>query len=264
MNRSIKILTLNIGNPSPKRALRQIEWLKSRDEDLFLLTETKNSEGCNLIEQYFSGNIFDFFTMPDQPKYFVSFPKSITGDLGVMCISKLPFEGVFHFFQPNSAFYSRLLEICINFCGMSLFVSGAYVPSRDQSNEKIERKRDYIENFKNYIQRIQESSSVICGDFNIVDRNHIPHYNTFKEWEYSFYDTILDCGFIDAYRFCHPSKADYSWIGRMNDGYRYDYCFVSKALCNHIKKCEFIHESRVLHLTDHSGVVVEITAKPNI
>ena len=41
MGELLKVMTLNIGNPSLKRAKRQIEWLERQDDDVFVLTETK-------------------------------------------------------------------------------------------------------------------------------------------------------------------------------------------------------------------------------
>ena len=36
----LKVMTLNIGNPSLQRVQKQIDWLETRDEDVFVLTET--------------------------------------------------------------------------------------------------------------------------------------------------------------------------------------------------------------------------------
>ena len=41
----LKVMTLNIGNPSLQRVQKQIDWLETRDEDVFVLTETKLSQG---------------------------------------------------------------------------------------------------------------------------------------------------------------------------------------------------------------------------
>ena len=49
----LKVMTLNIGNPSLQRVQKQIDWLETRDEDVFVLTETKLSQGCLYLEEYF-------------------------------------------------------------------------------------------------------------------------------------------------------------------------------------------------------------------
>jgi exodeoxyribonuclease-3 len=41
----LSLLTLNIANPSPERVERQLGWLAARDEDVLVLTETKDRAG---------------------------------------------------------------------------------------------------------------------------------------------------------------------------------------------------------------------------
>ena len=39
---TLRLLALNIANPSPTRAQRQVAWLRERPEDVLVLSETKN------------------------------------------------------------------------------------------------------------------------------------------------------------------------------------------------------------------------------
>ena len=103
MSNTIKIMTLNIGNPSILRAEKQIEWLQNRDEDIFVLTETKNSAGCSLIEAVFSGQRLDYPPF----NFDVVFPKSSTNDLGVMCLSKFPIQSTQYAFENSNQYTSR-------------------------------------------------------------------------------------------------------------------------------------------------------------
>ena len=50
----LSLLTLNIGNPSPDRAQRQLAWLIRREEDVLVLSETKASAGCRLLAEEFT------------------------------------------------------------------------------------------------------------------------------------------------------------------------------------------------------------------
>lgn len=255
---SIKILSLNIGNPSLSRAARQCEWLSMRDEDVFVLTETKNSQGCSYIEDYFLNQSNTLFNQDFMTEYDVSFPRSATGDLGVMIISKCRIGETRYAFENNSIYYSRQIESSIQHKNMPLNVMGLYVPSRDRSEKKIQRKRIFIDVIMKSINIFQNSTSIIMGDLNILDRNHFPHYSTFYKWEYDFYDDIVKSGFIDAYRHCNPTTNEYSWVGRTGDGYRYDYCFVSDGLINNVVSCSFEHETRKLKLSDHSAITLEL------
>lgn len=257
VSKNIKVLTLNIGNPSLDRAKKQVEWLKKRPEDIFILTETKNSLGCNYIADFFSGYTTDFLCQ--QENMFVSFPKSPSREYGVMCISRFPIKKSITPFPKNSQFYCRHLgnDICIG--NIVLNTVGLYVPSRDQSPEKINRKRVFLKESFAYIQNIENVYTIICGDFNILDRNHFPHYSFFRDWEYQFYDNLTQYGYVDAFKHCYPKVNEYSWVGKTNDGYRYDYCFVSTSLTNSITKCEYLHETRICRLSDHSALSIEIS-----
>jgi len=84
----LSLITLNIANPSPERARRQLDWLATRDEQVLVLTETKDSAGCRLLA--------DAFTAAG---YHVTFPKPDNSDYGVMIASKI--EATTHDFGPR-------------------------------------------------------------------------------------------------------------------------------------------------------------------
>ncbi len=253
----LKVLTLNIGNPSLERAHKQVKWLEQRDEDVFVLTETKNSEGCHFIEDYFNNYGYNLLSFNSSIQYYVYFPQSTTNDLGVMIISKIPFMRTYSIFRKDDKYYSRFAACEINYESQVINIIGLYVPSRDSSIEKITRKKDFCIAVANYLKNTPHNNQIICGDFNILSKNHIPHYSNFLNWEYRFYDLIIELGYIDSYTYCNENINDYSWVGRTNDGYRYDYFFVSNSL--KIKQCYFIHETReATRITDHSAVFLSL------
>ncbi len=261
MGELLKVMTLNIGNPSLKRAKRQIEWLERQDDDVFVLTETKLSEGCLYMEEHFTNPSVTLFNLDSTSNHYAFFPKSRTGDLGVMIISKYPIIDSQTCFNKNNQYYSRLLDVTIDFNGKSVGIMGIYVPSRNASNEKIERKKGFAIDYLNHLKSVSNASEkpyIICGDLNILEKNHRPHYNNFLKWEYDFYDRFEHFGYIDAFRLKYPSKNEYSWVGRTNDGYRYDHFFVSKSIANNIIDCYYIHDTRKIPITDHSAMRLEI------
>ncbi|MGL5260644.1 MAG: endonuclease/exonuclease/phosphatase family protein [Lachnospiraceae bacterium] len=258
MVKKIKLLTLNIGNPSYERVQKQIQWIENREEDVFILTETKNSVGCNYMEQYFLGKMD---TNSKKQKYYVSFPKSITRDLGVMIISKWPLANANFLFDQNVEYYGRAIDIEVEHPIRKLRVVGLYVPSRDRSEKKILRKKHFIEEVVDYLSENSSVIDVVCGDFNILERNHIPHYSTFFSWEYDFYDKLFKLGYCDVYRKINPRKNEYSWVGRTNKGYRYDHMFVSNKIILRNVNCSYLHETRVDEnkFTDHSGMKLDVS-----
>ncbi len=260
MSNILKLMTLNIGNPSIERVRRQIEWIEGRTENIFVLTETKVSEGCSFLEQHFSGLGNTLFDFDKEPEFNIYFPKSLTGDLGVMILSRYPIVEVKNCFENESRFYSRFLDVIIDYHGQKIGIIGLYVPSRDASEEKTARKKQFAIEFLQYIkaQNHYGCPYIVCGDLNILEKDHIPHYSSFKEWEYVFYDRFDHFGFVDAFRLLHPNDNEYSWVGRTNDGYRYDHCFVTKDIKNKVLKCSYVHETRKIPITDHSAMILEL------
>ena len=239
----------NIANPSVKRAGKQAEWLRKRPEDVFILTEAKWSEGCIFLKHYFQA--YD---------YNVIFPKPKEKEYGVIIISK-------HSLTPsNFSTYvgylqARVASVRLNFPTGELEIIGTYIPSRDSSSEKIDRKKRFLRTLSNALETSPRfSKRIFCGDFNVLEPNHIPYYPFFKEWEYDFYRNLTKYQLKDAFRYLHPSIQEYSWVGRTGDGYRYDHCFVSESLLPSLKRCFYLHEPRreEIKLSDHSALIIEL------
>ena len=255
----LNVLTINIGNPSIDRARSQVKWLEGRNEDIFVLTETKNSEGCEYIADHFRNPSVDLFSPEPIDQYNVYYPKSNTGDLGVMIISRIPITNAYSIFDPSHRFHSRFAACDIVFNQTKISIIGLYVPSRDSSEEKINRKKEFCIDVANHIKSLHRDNRIICGDLNIIDNNHVPRYPFFQDWEYRFYDFFEKKGYVDAFRYHNPNLNDYSWLGRTNDGYRYDYFFVSDPLIEKITDCHFVHETRTTNrITDHSAVSLKL------
>jgi exodeoxyribonuclease-3 len=78
---SLSVLTLNIANPSPDRAQRQLAWLAGRQEHVLVLTETKASQGCAQLAEAFRTAGYTVFD-----------PQPAPGDYGVMIVSRVRAE----------------------------------------------------------------------------------------------------------------------------------------------------------------------------
>lgn len=254
----LKILTLNIGNPSLERAKKQVKWIEQRNEDIFILTETKMSSGCLYMAEYFEQYGLDIFSYQSEKRYSVFFPKSQTGDLGVMIISRWPIKKEYSIFEKNSIYYSRVAFCEVLYHEKKYSILGTYIPSRDRSEFKILRKKNFCVYLLEYINHIRNKENLILGgDLNIVSRKHIPHYSTFYNWEYEFYDSLCE-KFVDSYDKIHPNEKGFTWIGRTVNGYRYDYIFVSYELEKQIYNCNINSETRELSLSDHAAVILEL------
>lgn len=246
-----QILTINIGNPSLERVKRQIAWIKSQVADVFLLTETKNSVGCNYLEKHFQ----------ELDGWHVNFPKSQENTLGVILLSRFPVTEVNYLFDKDSLYFSRTVEAKILLPDNVVSLLGMYVPSRDRSPEKVERKKRFLQEIQNHLLRKKEPYDVVLGDLNILEPDHNPHYSTFYSWEYDFYQFLIDNDYVDAFRSKYPTENQYSWVGRTGQGYRYDHVFVRDGFP--FEDCRYDHGTRIGEekFTDHSGVVLKMGGK---
>lgn len=244
----LRLLTLNIANPSTERAQRQLEWLAARDEDVFVLTETKASDGCRLLADAF--NAAGYAVIDSQPP---------PGEYGTLIASRVTAhpDG---WNQRLGYLPARAATATIPTAAGDLQLIGLYVPSRDASVEKTDRKCRWLESCAAALATTGDNPTLLLGDLNILEPDHQPHYKTFVPFEYDFYRTLTNKhGLVDAFRHLHPNAREYSWVGRTGDGYRYDHAFCSTHLAPILTRCEYIHEPRTTQLSDHSGLVMHLT-----
>jgi exodeoxyribonuclease III len=98
-----------------------------------------------------------------------------------------------------------------------------------------------------------------AGDLNILEPGHQPRYPFFAPFEYDFYQALADAhGLADAFRGLHPEAAEYSWVGRTGDGYRYDHAFCSRELTGLVTSCQYVHQPRSDKLSDHSALTLHL------
>jgi len=244
---NFSVFCWNIANPSIERAGRQAEWLRKRPEDILVLTEAKKSEGCKFLERYFQSY-----------GYNVVFPRPEGKEFGVIIVSRRLLAPS-NFSASIDYLQARVTSVKLSLPSGELEIIGIYVPSRDSSSEKIGKKKRFLESLTNALETTpQVSMRIFCGDLNVLEPDHVPHYPFFEEWEYDFYRNLTKYQLKDAFRHLHPSIQEYSWVGRTGDGYRYDHCFVSDNLLPLVKECYYLHEPREIKLSDHSTLICEL------
>ncbi|ARQ67741.1 endonuclease/exonuclease/phosphatase family protein [Streptomyces marincola] len=242
----LRVLTFNLNNPSPERAERQLAWLAARPEHVLVLTETAPSKGCDLLAARFS-----------QAGYEVAFEEPEPGERGAMIVSRLPLTAP----TPCKVSYlpCRAVSAAIKTAAGTVDVIGLYVPSRDATPAKTERKRRFLTACREAIPTgTAPTARLVLGDLNILEPTHQPRYGFFQPFEYEFYDWLGQSGYQDAFRLRHPDTDEYSWVGRTGDGYRYDHIFVSGHLTPLVVDCYYVHEPRETRLTDHSAMAAEL------
>ncbi len=248
----LSLLTFNIGNPSPERAQRQLSWLAGRDEHVLVLTETKASAGCQLLADAFTA-----------ARYHVTYPEPGPGEYGTMIISRVA-AAPDGFGDQIGYLPSRAAAVILPAPGGPLRVIGLYVPSRDASGEKTQRKRKWLAACDAALASVTAGTpAIVAGDLNILEPGHKPRYPFFAPFEYDFYQALTGThGLTDAFRHLHPHETEYSWVGRTGDGYRYDHAFCSRPLRDLITDCLYLHQPRQDKLSDHSALTIRFSLIP--
>lgn len=246
------ILTVNIGAAAPDRARRILNWLQARPEDVFVLTETSSGGGTQLILDYFRN------------QGCVVARNNFSGkERGAAIVSKLANSTDTSTQFLEATIPERIAALNVQDGNSSLNVIGLYVPSRDRRAEKIAKKQRFIESFIENVDRIPREvieKTIVCGDYNVVGRGHLPCYSKFLAFEYDFLDSLQERAFTDAFAYANPGIQAYSWVGRTGDGYRYDYFHVGQGLLGRVTASNFHHDTREIErFTDHSALTLEMS-----
>lgn len=244
----LSILTLNIGAASRERAENMLRWLAGRSEDVFVLTETSAGDGTRYLLDRCRQAGFAVVHTPDG-----------NGDRGTALVSRV-----------------RVAETLTAFAGVTIpgrvaaavldtepavAVLGVYVPSRDRSAEKTEKKQGFVASLLHALDELPaelRGRLVLGGDYNVIARTHRPLHPGFLPFEFGLLEALEAHGLVDAHERCSPGEQPYSWIGRTGDGYRYDYFHVGGELAKRITDCAYLHETREQRLTDHAAVTLEL------
>ncbi|MFJ8739544.1 endonuclease/exonuclease/phosphatase family protein [Embleya sp. NPDC127516] len=250
---TLDVLTFNLNNPSRQRAERQLAYLAARPEQVHVLTETADSAGCAFLEERFTA-----------AGYSVTFPRpEQRGERGVMVVSRLATRPA-----PFAVGYlpHRAVAVTVDTDRGPLDVIGLYVPSRDASPEKRERKERWLRECAAVLPDGRTGARVVLGDLNVLEPDHSPRYRFFAPFEYDFYGAFGRAGYADAFRTLYADALEYSWVGKTGDGYRYDHAHVSAGLGGALLDCSYVHEPRTgpNRLTDHSALTVRLAVTASV
>lgn len=238
---SVAILTLNVCSPSKERAERVLEWLDERPEHVFVLSETSPGVGTKVLTERMRESGWE-----------VRAPRPSEGERGVMICSRLALGPAP---RPPASYLPERTE-AVSVGGVELI--GAYTPSRDDSPQKVARKRHFLSELLTVLGSRNPTRTVMIGDLNIVERSNRQVDKGFQEWEYELYEELPTLGWLDAYRALHPDRVEISWSDTEGRGYRFDHAFITSDLRSRLRRCEYLHETRETDLSDHSAMVIEL------
>ena len=245
----LSILTVNIGAAGRDRAGKLLHWLATRPEDTFVLTETSAGTGTAYILERFR-----------DAGYAVVYTPDTSGDRGTALVSRVAVAEPLSAAIAGVSVPGRVAGAVLD-TTPAVAVLGVYVPSRDRSSDKTEKKRAFVASFLKALGALPDelrARLVVCGDYNVIHRTHRPLHPGFLPFEFDLFETLEGCGLVDAYQHCAPGEQAYSWIGHTGDGYRYDYFHAGGELTEHIQACTYLHETREQRLTDHAAVTLSL------
>lgn len=204
------------------------------DADVFCLQEVKALQG-----QY------DF-----HPEGYFEYlnPAEKKGYSGVLVYSRIkPINVTYGMGIDEHDHEGRIITLEYN----DFFLVTVYVPNVKRDLSRLDYRMIWEDDFKKYLKTLEKNKPVIvCGDFNVAHtemdiRNAKANIGNagFTDEERDKFSKLLDAGFVDTFRYLHPSEdSKYSWWSYMgnarekNIGWRLDYFIVSKSLIEKVKE----------------------------
>jgi exonuclease III len=242
------VLTLNLQASALPRAKHLLTWLDTRDDDLFIFTETSNGAGtAHLLDQCRAAGLSVISTA------------GIDGDRGCSIISRVSVTARPDLL-PTVTLPGRAVAATVD-SDPTITVLGLYVPSSDRTPDKVANKQAFLASVLHDLREFsdqQRATLVAGGDYNVIARDHDPRYPMFLPFEYEFLDQLSELGLTDAYQQLHPATQEHSWFGRDGFGYRFDYFHVGAALIPALVGCDYLQAPRERRLTDHAGVALTL------
>lgn len=125
------------------------------------------------------------------------------------------------------------------------YVTTVYAPNSQDGLARLPYRMQWEAAFLSFLKKLEQAKPVVfCGDLNVAHREidlKNPKTNRknagFSDEERACFQTLLDAGFLDTFRFFYPDvKEMYSWWSyrfsarAKNAGWRIDYFCVSEAL----------------------------------
>jgi len=129
---------------------------------------------------------------------------------------------------------------------------------------------EFLADFFEWIKGVKDScpNLIVVGDYNIAHTEmdlHDPKSNKktsgFLPEERAWLSSWFDSGFVDAFRYKHPEKVEYSWWSyrararERNKGWRLDYQSVANPMKNRILDAYQLTD--IVH-SDHCPVMLSL------
>lgn len=247
----LRLLSLNVRNPSEVRAANLFEYILSTQANLIVLTELKRGSGffrlaSSLESVGFSlhGDDFgidDYFTIIASKGF----------EVQPLCFGE---AGLSH----------RVPMVRLQTTWTTIDVVGVYGPSNNMTDQSSQKRKSFQEAFHIGLAACFSGGPLIlAGDLNVVEPGHLPRLPAFRDHDFDFYKKLKQANLLDAYREVNPQAREHSWYDRSGVGQRLDHAFISQHFVGRLEKCWYDHEPRLRKLSDHSGLFLCLRGGPS-
>ena len=145
-----------------------------------------------------------------------------------------------------------------------------YTPNSQNELARLDYRMEWEDAFLSYLKKLEENKPVIvCGDLNVAHQEidlKNPKTNRknagFTDEERGKFQTLLDNGFIDTFRYFYPDQTGiYSWWSyrfqarAKNAGWRIDYFCVSESLKDRLDDAKILTD---IMGSDHCPVELDL------
>ena len=150
------------------------------------------------------------------------------------------------------------------------FLVTVYTPNSQDGLKRLDYRMTWEDDFRKFLKSLDAKKPVlVCGDLNVAHKEidlKNPKTNRmnagFTDQEREKFQTLLDAGFIDTFRYFYPEQENiYSWWSyrfkarEKNAGWRIDYFLASERLADKLSGAK-IHTE--IFGSDHCPVEVTI------
>lgn len=145
-----------------------------------------------------------------------------------------------------------------------------YTPNSQDGLKRLDYRMTWEDAFRQYLLELDAKKPVlVCGDLNVAHKEidlKNPKTNRmnagFTDQEREKFQTLLDAGFIDTFRYFYPDQTGiYSWWSyrfkarEKNAGWRIDYFLVSNRFADRVKDARILSD---VFGSDHCPVLIEV------
>lgn len=137
------------------------------------------------------------------------------------------------------------------------FLVTVYVPNSGDGLKRLDYREKWDADFTNYVVGLNSKKPVIIGgDLNVAHKEidiarAKENYNKsagYTQKEIDGFNTLLNAGFIDTFRYFHPEEVKYTYWNNFfnsrsrNIGWRIDYFLVSNSIITNVKEASISNE----------------------